>query len=103
MKIPGQADYQVNPDGTVTVDPLPGFTGTATKVTYRIADLFGQTARSTITVTVTPITPVALDDAARTPYEKSVTVRCSRTTSRATRRRRWCRAVCCSTIRPTGC
>ncbi|RZT19486.1 CshA-type fibril repeat protein [Kribbella sp. VKM Ac-2569] len=74
VKIPGQADYQVNPDGTVAVDPLPGFTGTATKVTYRIADLFGQTARSTITVTITPITPVAADDAARTPYDKSVTV-----------------------------
>lgn len=74
VKIPGQADYKVNPDGSVTVDPLPGFTGAATKVTYRIADLFGQTARSTITVTITPITPVASDDSARTPYEKSVTV-----------------------------
>ncbi|TCC17211.1 Ig-like domain-containing protein [Kribbella sindirgiensis] len=75
VKIPGQADYQVSPDGTVTVDPLPGFTGTATKVTYRIADLFGQTVRSTITVTITPISPVATDDAAQTPYGKSVTVK----------------------------
>ncbi|NIK57563.1 Ig-like domain-containing protein [Kribbella shirazensis] len=74
VKLPGQADYQVNPDGTVTVDPLPTFTGTAAKVTYRIADEFGQTARSTITVTIAPITPVAADDTARTPYGKKVTV-----------------------------
>lgn len=74
VQIPGQAAYQVNPDGTVLVDPLPGFTGTTTKVTYRISDWFGQTARSTITVTVTPITPVAADDTARTPYGKTVAV-----------------------------
>ena len=75
VKIPGQADYQVTPDGAVTVDPLPGFRGVASPVGYRVADLFGQTARSTITVTITPITPVATDDAARTPYDKSVTVK----------------------------
>ncbi|TKK75075.1 tandem-95 repeat protein [Kribbella jiaozuonensis] len=74
VKIPGQADYQVNPDGTVRVDPLPGFTGPATKVTYGISDWFGQSARSTITVTITPITPDAADDTARTPYGKTVTV-----------------------------
>jgi CshA-type fibril repeat protein len=75
VKIPGQADYLVNPDGTVAVDPLPGFTGTASKVTYRISDWFGQTARSTITVTITPIIPVVADDTARTPYGKTVTVK----------------------------
>ncbi|GAA1587304.1 hypothetical protein GCM10009804_49250 [Kribbella hippodromi] len=74
VKIPGQAVYQVNADGTVTAYPLPAFTGTATKVTYRIADWFGQAARSTIAVTITPITPVAVDDVARTPYAKPVTV-----------------------------
>ncbi|TDW19693.1 Ig-like domain-containing protein [Kribbella kalugense] len=75
VKIPGQADYQVNPDGSVSVDPLPGFTGAASKVAYRISDWFGQTARSTITVTITAITPVAVDDAARTPYGKTVVVK----------------------------
>ncbi|MFC9694551.1 Ig-like domain-containing protein [Kribbella sp. NPDC056951] len=74
VKVPGQAAYQVNPDGTVTVDPLPGFTGTATALTYRVMDWFDQVARSTIAVTVTPITPVAVDDTARTPYDKPVTV-----------------------------
>ncbi|WP_328518921.1 Ig-like domain-containing protein [Kribbella sp. NBC_00359] len=63
------------PDGTVTVDPLPGFTGTATTLTYRVTDGFDQASRSTITVTITPVTPVAADDTARTPYDKTVTVK----------------------------
>ncbi|MGY4769207.1 Ig-like domain-containing protein [Kribbella sp. CWNU-51] len=75
VKIPGQAGYQVNRDGTVTVDPLPGFTGTATTLTYRVIDGFDQATRSTITVTITPVTPVAADDTARTPYDKTVTVK----------------------------
>ncbi|MFG1912860.1 Ig-like domain-containing protein [Kribbella sp. NPDC048928] len=74
VRIAGQAAYQVNPDGTIGVDPLPTFTGTATKVTYGISDEFGQTARSTITVTIAPVTPVAADDTARTPYGKTITV-----------------------------
>ena len=74
VKIPGQGSYQVNPEGTVTFDPLPGFTGTAAALTYRVSDWFDQATRSTITVTVTPITPVAVDDVAKTPYEKTVAV-----------------------------
>ncbi|HZX04795.1 Ig-like domain-containing protein [Kribbella sp.] len=74
VKVPGQATYEVGPDGTVAVDPLPAFTGTGAKVTYRVADEFGQTARSTITVTIAPVTPVAADDTARTPYGKRITV-----------------------------
>ncbi|WP_405060922.1 Ig-like domain-containing protein [Kribbella sp. NBC_01505] len=75
VKVPGQAAYQVNPDGTITVDPLPGFTGTATALTYRVMDWFDQVTRSTIAVSVTPITPVAVDDTGRTPFDKPVTVR----------------------------
>lgn len=75
VKIPGQGNYQVNPDGTVTVDPLPGFTGTATKLTYRVTDWFDQATRSTITVMITPVTPVAADDSATTPYDQNVTVK----------------------------
>ncbi|TDD20598.1 cell wall protein [Kribbella turkmenica] len=75
VKIPGQGSYQVNPEGTVTFDPLPGFTGTATTLTYRVSDWFDQATRATITVTITPITPVAVDDTATTPYEKTVAVK----------------------------
>ena len=75
VKIPGQASYQVKPDGTVVVDPLPGFTGTATTLTYRVTDWFDQAAKSTIAVTITPITPVAADDTATTPYGRTVAVK----------------------------
>lgn len=75
VKIPGQGNYQVNPDGSVTVDPLPGFTGTATSLTYRVSDWFDQATRSTISVTITPVTPVAIDDTATTPYGKTVIVK----------------------------
>ncbi|MFK4090887.1 Ig-like domain-containing protein [Kribbella sp. NPDC020789] len=75
VKVPGQAAYQVNPDGTITIDPLPGFTGEATVLTYRVMDWFDQVTRSTIAVTITPITPVAADDTARTPFDKPVTVK----------------------------
>ncbi len=75
VKVPGQGSYQVNPEGTVIFDPLPGFTGTAAALTYRVSDWFDQATRSTITVTVTPITPVAVDDVAKTPYEKTVAVK----------------------------
>ncbi|MFI6677601.1 Ig-like domain-containing protein [Kribbella sp. NPDC050470] len=75
VKIPGQGSYQVNPEGTVIFDPLPGFTGTAAPLTYRVSDWFDQATRSTITVTITPITPAAVDDTAKTPYEKTVAVK----------------------------
>jgi CshA-type fibril repeat protein len=50
----------VNTDGTVTFDPLPSFTGTATAVKYQVTDTIGQTVNTTITPTVlAPPPPVA--------------------------------------------
>jgi CshA-type fibril repeat protein len=50
----------VNPDGTVTFDPLPIFVGTATSVKYQVTDTLGQTVNTTITPTVlAPPPPVA--------------------------------------------
>jgi CshA-type fibril repeat protein len=50
----------VNADGTVTFDPLPSFTGTATAVKYQVTDSIGQTVNTTITPTVlAPPPPVA--------------------------------------------
>ncbi len=43
----------INPDGTVSYTPNPGFSGTET-VTYTLRDPNGGTATGTITVTVTP-------------------------------------------------
>ena len=44
----------VNPDGTISFTPTPGFTGPAT-ITYTITDPTGLTDTSTVTVNVTPV------------------------------------------------
>ncbi|MGL4743082.1 MAG: GEVED domain-containing protein, partial [Dermatophilaceae bacterium] len=75
LTVPGEGTYTINPTtGAVTFDPLPAFTGTATAVTYRVANAASQTTTSTLTITVTPITPNAVDDAATTPNDTPVTV-----------------------------
>lgn len=58
--VPGEGTYTVNPDGTVTFDPLPTFAGTATPVNYQVTDSLGRTSGSTITPEVAvPGPPVA--------------------------------------------
>ncbi|MGL5859369.1 MAG: Ig-like domain-containing protein, partial [Angustibacter sp.] len=74
VTIPDEGTYTVNSDGSVTFDPVPAFTGAATALTYRVADQDGVTATSTITVTVTPIVPLAADDVASAPNGTPVSV-----------------------------
>ena len=65
--VPNEGTYTVNPNGTVTFDPLPTFTGTASPVKYVVADTTSQLAGATITPTVaSPAVPAA------TPQSKSV-------------------------------
>ena len=86
--IPGQGVFTVNEvTGKITFDPAPAYRGVIS-IAYRVTDTSGNTAASTVAVTVTPIVPVIADDASATPYETAVTVACWRTTSRVTRRRR---------------
>jgi CshA-type fibril repeat protein len=55
--------YTVNPDGTVSFDPLPGFSGTvATPVAYQVTDSLGRIAGATITPTVDPPTAPSAGD-----------------------------------------
>jgi CshA-type fibril repeat protein len=65
----------VNPDGTVTFDPLPSFTGQAqTPVTYQVTDILGRTADATITPTVgPPPLPTASPDALTRAYDTNQT------------------------------
>ncbi|MGD9958025.1 Ig-like domain-containing protein [Nocardioides sp.] len=72
LTISGQGVYTVNADGTVTFAPVGSFIGTATAVGYRIADEYGATATSSITVTVSPVTPTAVNDTRTTPYETPI-------------------------------
>ncbi len=58
---------------TVAFAPNPGFTGVDT-VGYRITDGFGNDAFATINITVTAVTPVALDDVVRSTPGATVTV-----------------------------
>ncbi|MGL5858207.1 MAG: Ig-like domain-containing protein, partial [Angustibacter sp.] len=74
VTVPGEGTYTVNPDGTVAFTPVPTFTGTATPMTYRVANTSGATTTSTLTVTVTPVTPNAVDNTASTPFDTSVVV-----------------------------
>ena len=67
LTVPNEGTYTVNANGTVTFDPLPSFTGTASAVKYVVADTLSQLTNATITATVaSPAAPAA------TPQTKPV-------------------------------
>ncbi|MFT4108198.1 Ig-like domain-containing protein [Propionicimonas sp.] len=74
LVVAGEGAYAVADDGTVTFDPEPTFSGTGTPVGYSVSDSFGNTAESTITISVEAITPTAVDDSATTPAATQVTL-----------------------------
>lgn len=69
LTIPGEGKYTLNANGTVTFDPVPTFTGTATQIKYQIADTQNRTSSSTINPVVIP-TPTGVPDASRGDYDK---------------------------------
>lgn len=69
LTITGEGTYTLNSDGTVTFDPLPIFTGTATPIKYQIADTQNRTSSSTINPAVIP-TPTGVPDASSGDYDK---------------------------------
>jgi CshA-type fibril repeat protein len=75
LTVPGEGTYTVNPDGTVTFNPLPSFTGTAqTPVRYQVTDILGRTEDATITPTVgPPPAPTASPDALTRAYDTNQT------------------------------
>jgi CshA-type fibril repeat protein len=52
LVVASEGTYTVNTDGTITFDPLPTFSGTASPVIYQASDLAGNLAHATITATV---------------------------------------------------
>jgi gliding motility-associated-like protein len=60
----------MNPDGTYTFTPAPGFSGTST-FTYQVCNQLNQCSTATVTVTTLPA-PVANDDTAITPVNTPV-------------------------------
>jgi CshA-type fibril repeat protein len=74
VTIPGEGTYSVNSDGTVTFDPLPTFTGTATPIKYVTTDSKDQKATSTITpIILPPAPPSASPDSITTNWDVSQT------------------------------
>jgi CshA-type fibril repeat protein len=75
LTIAGQGTYTVNPDGTVTFNPLPTFTGVATAITYQATDLLNRTASATITTEVgLPPAPTASPDTSSGLYDANQTI-----------------------------
>ena len=70
----GQGTWRVGTDGTITFDPAASFSGTATPVTYQVADDLGQTATATLTVSIAAVVPSAADDATAVPYRHLATL-----------------------------
>ena len=75
LSVSGEGTYTANGDGSVTFDPLPGFTGTATPIKYVVEDSVGRLAASTITPQVVSIpAPVAADDVSTGLLDRSQSV-----------------------------
>jgi CshA-type fibril repeat protein len=52
VTVPGEGTYTVNANGTVTFDPLPTFSGSATPVTYHVLNSLGQRVEALLNPTV---------------------------------------------------
>jgi Bacterial Ig domain/SdrD B-like domain/Domain of unknown function DUF11 len=63
----------VNPDGTITYTPNPGFTGTD-RLTYEVCDAQGNCDTAVVLVNVSADNPQARDDTATTPSGQPVTL-----------------------------
>ncbi|MEX5398621.1 GEVED domain-containing protein, partial [Streptococcus sp. ZJ93] len=61
VTVDGQGTYTLGDNGVITFQPLPSYTGTATPVKVQIADASDDTAETTYTPTVKPITPTAAE------------------------------------------
>ncbi len=70
---PSNGTDVINPNGTITYTPDNNFVGTDT-FTYTITDGTGTPSTGTVTVLVTPLPPVANNDAYSTPEGATLTV-----------------------------
>lgn len=61
-------------DGKVVFTPVKGFAGTATAVTYEVADSTGATTQAQVGVEVATVAPNAADDAGEVTSGESVTI-----------------------------
>ena len=71
---PASGTVVINPDGTLTYTPEPGFEGVDT-FTYTACDFEGNCDTASVSVNVSADTPQAADDVASTPSETPLTIR----------------------------
>jgi hypothetical protein len=69
----GHGTVTINPDGTLTYTPAAGYAGTDS-ILYAITNGQGGTASAHVAMTVADPSPVARNDAARTAYDRPVTI-----------------------------
>jgi CshA-type fibril repeat protein len=73
VAVAGQGNYVVA-QGKITFTPVVTFVGSTRPAQYEVKDSDRNAARSTVSVTVLPVRPVAVDDSVSTQYGKAVTV-----------------------------
>ncbi|NEA33696.1 Ig-like domain-containing protein [Streptomyces sp. SID13031] len=73
VTILGQGTYVVA-NGKVTFAPVAAFVGSTRPAAYEVKDSNRNAARSTVSVTVLPVRPIAVDDSVSTQYGKAVVV-----------------------------
>lgn len=61
LLIPGEGAFAVGDNGTVTFEPVEGFTGRTTPITYHVRDSAGVPVSATLTVDVDPDLSAAAD------------------------------------------
>lgn len=75
LVVADEGRYEIDPQtGVVTFSPVPGFDGVASPVVYTVSDSNGATVSSTVTITVAPVDPIAVDDSASTVFDTPVEV-----------------------------
>ena len=63
LVVPGEGTWTVDPaTGVITFEPLLGYSGNPTPITYEVTDVLGETSQADVTVTYVP---VAVDDESR--------------------------------------
>ena len=68
LVVAGQGQYDVQADGSIKFTPAAGFVGTASPVTYQVADAYGQTTTATLTITVSGTPALSIAKAVDTAY-----------------------------------
>ncbi|MET4157133.1 carboxypeptidase regulatory-like domain-containing protein [Agromyces sp. PvR057] len=75
LVVPGEGEYTVDAvTGVIGFVPVPTFVGEATPVPYTVTDANGTSAGAVLTISVTPVTPVAGVDNVTAPHGEPIVI-----------------------------